>query len=145
MPKVVIDTNVYISAFNYGGAPLEVFVLGVRREIDIFISPSILKEIERVLLYDFDWPVNQVKETLSLIQRNSRLVDPQEKIDVIKGDEPDNRVLECAVEAKADVIVSGDKRHLLKLKTFRGVKIQTPSEFLESETWLPKDENPPEL
>jgi putative PIN family toxin of toxin-antitoxin system len=138
--KVVVDTNIYFSALLFGGVPDEVVDLGRQEKITIFISPSILKEIEGILLRKSGWDTERIEKTIVSITGFTQSVDPQEKIDVIKGDGPDNRVLECAVEAKADVIVSGDKRHLLKLKTFRGVKIQTPSEFLKSQIWLPESE-----
>lgn len=53
MLNVVADTNVYISAFNFGGPPLEILILAIRTEIALFVSPSILKEIEGVLLRRF--------------------------------------------------------------------------------------------
>jgi putative PIN family toxin of toxin-antitoxin system len=139
MPKVVVDTNVYISAFNFGGVPLEILVLGIKGDIDIFISSSILEEIKEVLPRDFKWSVGQTQAILTTIKAFTQSVDPQEKIDLIKEDEPDNRILECAVEARADIIITGN-RHILNLGEFRGITIQKPRGFLESEVWLPENE-----
>ena len=61
----------------------------------------------------------------------TRSVDPKEKIDVLKEDAPDNRILECAVEGDAHVIVTGDK-HVQALGTFRGIVIMSPREFLDA-------------
>ncbi|HAW60466.1 MAG TPA: putative toxin-antitoxin system toxin component, PIN family, partial [Actinobacteria bacterium] len=60
----------------------------------------------------------------------SAIVDPSEKLSVIKEDESDNRILECAIAAKADFVISGD-RHLQALKESRSIKIVSASEFLK--------------
>ena len=60
---------------------------------------------------------------------NSEIVEPSVKIDIIKDDPDDNKILECAIAGNVDCIVSNDK-HLLKLKEFKGIKILTPKEFL---------------
>jgi len=129
--NVVADTNVYISAFNFGGPPLEILILAIRREIALFVSPSILKEIEGVLLRRFGWPAEQAREVLGTIREFTRSMDPKEKIDALKEDESDNRILECAVEAKVHVIITGDK-HVQALGTFRGIAIMSPREFLDA-------------
>lgn len=131
MLSVVLDTNVYLSAFNFGGPPLEILVLAIRRQIGIFVSPSILQEVEGVLLRKFKWPSEQVREALSTIRQFAQSVAPKERIDVIKEDESDNRILECAIEAKALVIVSGDK-HLQTLETLRNTVVMSPREFLDA-------------
>ena len=131
MPNVVADTNVYISAFNFGGPPLEILIFAIRREIALFVSPSILKEIEGVLLRRFGWPGEQAREVLRTIREFTRSVDPKEKIDALKEDESDNRILECAVEAKAHVIITGDK-HVQAIGAFRGIAIMSPRQFLDA-------------
>ncbi len=131
MLKVVVDTNGYVSAFNFGGPPLEILILAIRGEIATSASPSILKEVEGVLLRKFKWPAEQVREVISTIHRFTQPVVPQEKIDLLKEDESDNRILDCAVEANAHVIVSGDK-HLQTLGTFRGIVVMSPREFLDA-------------
>lgn len=131
MLNVVADTNVYISAFNFGGPPLEILILAIRREIALFASPSILKEIEGVLLRRFGWPAEPAREVLGTLREFTRSVDPKEKIDALKEDEPDNRILECAVEAKAHAIITGDK-HVQAIGPFRGIAIMSPREFLDA-------------
>ncbi len=131
MLNVVADTNVYISAFNFGGPPLEIVILAIRREFALFVSPSILKEVEGVLLHRFQWPAEQARKVLSTIREFTRVVGPKEKIAVLKEDEADNRILECAIEAKAHVIITGDK-HFQALGTFRGIAIMSPREFLDA-------------
>lgn len=134
MLRVVLDTNVYISALNFGGLPLEVLVLGVKKEVAIFISPSIFKEIEGVLIRKFRWPAERIAETLATVQGFTETVHPKKSVSLIKNDESDNRILECAQESRADLIVTGDD-HLLKLKSFQGIPILRPREFMESRVW----------
>ena len=138
MTKVVVDTNVYISALVAGGVPDEVLDLGREEKIAILVSSPILNEIQGVLLSKFKWETGRIEKTIASITDFTQSVDPQEEINVIKEDEPDNRILECAVEAKADFIISGDK-HLNRLGTFRGINIQRPREFLNSQVWLETD------
>ncbi len=78
----------------------------------------------------FKWDKEQVERVLNRIKGKALQVKPKAKISVIKGKEDDNRILECAVEAGAQYIISGDKRHLLPLKEYQGIKILSPSDFL---------------
>jgi putative PIN family toxin of toxin-antitoxin system len=133
--RVVADTNVYISALNFGGAADEVLALGRRNELAVYISAPILKEIDAVLVGKFNWSVANAREACAAIRAFTYLVRPQERLDVVEEDEPDNRILECAVEANARVIVTGDA-HLRKLKQFRGIVVLGPAEFLESRLWV---------
>ena len=128
--KVVIDTNVFISALNFPGIPREILKLLRRGEIELYISPFILGEIKRILLDKFGWSEQRIEKALNLINKRTILIWPKIKVSVIKEKDDDNRILECAVEANVHFIISGDKRHLLPLKEFRGIKIISPSEFL---------------
>jgi putative PIN family toxin of toxin-antitoxin system len=127
--RVVADTNVYISALNFGGTAEEVLALGRAQAIQLFISPSILQEVEGVLLSKFRWSATRTRQAIAGIREFAQLVQPKESVHLIKDDEPDNRVLECALEARADFLITGD-RHLRQLRTFRNVSILTPGEFL---------------
>ena len=130
-PKVVIDTNVFVSGLNFRGRPREVLDLARRKEIEVYISLFILKELERVLEEDFGWSKEQLEGTIERIKGETTETQPKTKISVIKKKDSDNRILECAVEGKVQYIVSGDKRHLLPLGEYRGIKILSPAEFLK--------------
>ena len=130
MIKVVADTNVYISAILFGGNPEEVLTLARRGEIRLFISPDIFAEVTRVLRKRFQWNNAQIVSLEQALRGLTELVIPKERVAWIDADEADNRILECAIEAGADVIVSGDARHLLPLKEFRGIKILSPAAFI---------------
>lgn len=131
MLRVVLDTNIYVSALNFGGITLEILVAGVRRKILLFTSPSILLEVEEVLVRKFSWSAQRAAQAIRLIQSIAESVSPQEKLQIIKNDEPDNRILECARAANAKVIVSGDS-HLRNLKRFGDITIISPREFVET-------------
>jgi putative PIN family toxin of toxin-antitoxin system len=75
----------------------------------------------------------RVREARAAIGHFTVLVHPRETLSVVSDDEADNRILECALAARADTIVTGD-RHLLQLRRFRGARISTPRQFLDAET-----------
>ena len=90
--RAVADTNVYISALNFGGTE-EVLALGRAEVVELFVSPSILKEIEGVLIRKFQWSANRARQAIAAIQEFAQLVRPKETIHLITDDESDNRIL----------------------------------------------------
>jgi putative PIN family toxin of toxin-antitoxin system len=130
--RIVADTNIYISALNFAGTADEVLALGRVGVVEVFISPPILDEIEGVLLRKFGWAARRVREATRAIRSFAVLVHPEESVKVVREDEADNRILECALAARAEAIVTGDQ-HLLKLRRFRGLPITTPRDFLDAE------------
>jgi putative PIN family toxin of toxin-antitoxin system len=128
MLRVVIDTNVIVSALNFGGNPKAVLELARKNRIQNVTSPFILNEVEKVLTQKFRWQKDITQEIISDLCNFSQLVNPPKSLAVISYP-PDNRILECAVAGEADYIVSGD-RHLTDLKTYGKINILTPTEFL---------------
>lgn len=131
MLKVVADTNIYISAILFGGKPEKIRELARKKKIELLISEVILAEIAEILKRKFNWPDWQISQTIESSRATTTLVTPRYTLKVIKKHDPDNRILECAVEGKAQYIVSGDKHHLLPLKEYQGIKILSPAEFLK--------------
>jgi putative PIN family toxin of toxin-antitoxin system len=129
MIKVVLDNNVYISALFWKGAPYQIFKKVLEGTILNFISPQILEELKEKLLEKFKLPPDKIKEFLEIIVFNSQIVYPKKKLNIVKKDPSDNKILECALEAKTSFIISGD-RHLLEIREYKGIKIVTPKEFL---------------
>ncbi len=129
--KVVIDTNVFISAFVFGGSALEIIRLFLKGDIEVYISPFIIEEITRILREKFLWEESKIDKALELIGSKANEVSPKLKVSVIKSKDDDNRILECALEGNVDYIISGDKQHILSLKEFEGIKIVSVREFLE--------------
>jgi len=110
----------------FGGRP-EVLLLAARGgQIRLVTSPQILAELAFILKDKFGWADEDILEAILAVGHHADLVKPRQKITVL-DDDPDNRILECAVEGKADYIVSGD-RHLLDLKNYAGIRILRASE-----------------
>lgn len=128
--KVVLDTNVYISAILFGRKPEEIRKLSQEGKIELLVSEAIIAEVAEVLRRKFGWESWQISQIINEIRETTTLVIPNQTLSVIKKDEGDNRVLECAVEGKAQYIISGDKSHLLPLKEYQGIKILSPDQFL---------------
>jgi putative PIN family toxin of toxin-antitoxin system len=135
MIRAVADTNIYVSAYNFHGRPEEVLTLAQVGFFGLFVSPDIFNEFKRVNKLKMNWTNERIERTLFHIASYSELIYPSVELDVIKIDPSDNRILECAVAAKADFIITGDERHLLKLKEFQGIKIIRPGEFIKKELW----------
>ena len=77
------------------------------------------------------WSARTAREAIAAIQEFAQVVRPKATVRVITEDESDNRILECALEARADVVITGD-RHIQQLRTFQGISIVSPREFLEA-------------
>lgn len=133
--RVVLDANVLISAMISGeGNPAEILRRWEGEDFDLFVSPPILEELERVLHYPriqekYHLPEERVEEFLNLIGTQAILVEPQMRVEVIQRDLEDNRYLECALAGEANYIVSGDD-HLLDLGSYEGIEILSPAGFL---------------
>lgn len=127
--RVVLDTNIYISSVFWVGKPHQIVELAINREIEVFISPQILEELERVLKRDFIEDHEFIESQIGLILEYAKIVRPLNTIQAVKDDPDDNKIIECAVASKADYIVTGDP-HLLNLKEFDKIKIVTPDGFL---------------
>ena len=128
---IVCDTNVLISATYFHGTPPDEVIKLVREEsIELAISPEILSEFKRVLKEKFGTPKEEIEEVIKNIKEISIIVKPTGKINLIKQDPTDNKILECALKAKADYIISGDTKHLQPIKEFQNIPILSPAKFL---------------
>jgi len=132
--KITLDTNVLISATFWYGSSNKIVELVENNKIDIILSKEILKEYTEVLDYKEiqDKIKNknlEMKYSIQKIISLSTIVKPRIKINIIKDDKADNRILECAKEGKVNYIISQDK-HLLKLGKFENIDILKPDEFL---------------
>ena len=126
-PRVTLDTNIYVSAFQFGG--MRLLHMAVDGDIEIAVSPAIIDEVIRVLRDKFHWDGYRLHDARQQILGFARLVTPAHTLDVVKEDEPDNRILECAVESGSDFIVSADK-DLLRLGSYAGAPILRAADFL---------------
>jgi len=119
--RVVLDTNVLVSAYAFGGGPALLMRAAITGEYVLITSPPLLAELARVLADKLAFESSRVDDVVRQVARIAEVVRPTQRLSVI-ADEPDNRVLECALAGAADLIVSGD-RHLLDLDSYEGVRI----------------------
>ena len=129
--KVSLDTNILVSAFGWRGKPHRILEKAIDGDIELFISYSQFEELSRVLDYPkFGFTEEQKSRFKALISAIATFVQPTTELDIVKDDPSDNRILECALVAKADVIISGDA-HLLSLGRLGRTRIMTASDFLK--------------
>jgi len=128
--KVVFDTNIFISAFVIPGSQGEEACLhAMKGNFNLFSSVAILTEMAQKLREKFGWQEDKITRLLKAISKVATVIKTQPHLHLL-ADDPDNRILECAMAVKADFIVTGDK-HLLSLKTFQNISIVKLSNFLE--------------
>jgi len=132
--KVVLDTNVFVSAIFWKGSPHEILKLAENEHVVLAVSQETLNELFGVLARKkFDRYFQEAKidrkkvseHILSLVE----LFSPKQKVSIITEDPSDNQFLACALAARTSFVISGD-RHLLRIKEFHNIPIVTPKQFL---------------
>jgi len=130
MLRAVLDTNTFVSAVIAKGNESELLLAAHRGDFKIVTSLEILKEFKGVISRPkFSFSKEQIQNVLLHIIEAAEIVQPNIRLDIVKEDPDDNKVIECAVFSKADFIVSGDK-HLLKLKKVNGITVIKSAELL---------------
>ena len=131
MLKVTADSNILVSAAIAKGNEFELLKLAYEGKIEFVLSPSILKEFREVISRPkFGFSEEQVSNVFKQTINISTIVTPSIKLDIVKEDPSDNKILECAETGKADYIISGDY-HLLKLKKYGNMQIIKTFEMLK--------------
>lgn len=127
--RVVFDTNIYISAIVLPGSSAD---RAIQRILDgrdrLLISKPILDEVLTTLARKFSRDADALSRMALLLTQLAELVQPKERVKVF-GDDPDNRVLECAIAGHAKTIVTGDKA-MLAVEMSHGVRILSLSAYL---------------
>ena len=129
MTRIVLDTNVIVSALVFGGVPRAVLELAEAGQCEFFYSEAIQVEVRRILAEKFDWAPAMLQQVLLTLWSMGELVSPQVAIRAVPDDPDDDRILECALAANASFLISGD-RHLLALRTYKSISIVTPRQFV---------------
>jgi putative PIN family toxin of toxin-antitoxin system len=133
--RVVLDANIYVSALiSEKGNPARIIDEWLEEAFELVISLPISDEILRVTNYErFQRKYAKVRENrlefVRLLSDQCIWVEPTEKLEVVRADESDNRIVECAVAGSAEYIVTGDG-HLLELENYQGIEIVTPATFI---------------
>lgn len=128
--RVILDTNVLVSAILFGGKPEQILRSVIEEKILAVTSPVLLSELKEVLSKKFPLREPAFKLTVNNLEKILRTVQPKRNIEIARDDD-DNRVLEAAIEGKCSYIITGDN-DLLSLVTFKNIKIVTPDAFLSS-------------
>jgi putative PIN family toxin of toxin-antitoxin system len=130
--KVVLDTNAFISGILFPKSrPSRILCLARKQVILNFASREILAEVRSVLKVKFAFEENMVDKVEIEMTSFSGVVDILKKVDAVKQDHDDNKIVECALSAGVETIVSEDK-HLLQLREYENIKILSPNDFLNS-------------
>lgn len=129
--RIVLDSNVYVSALLFDGLPELPIRLALAGKITILTSNAILSEVSGVLSSKFRWTESQASDFDQEIRSLAEVVNVCSVLSLIPEDDADNRILECAVDGKANLVITGD-HHLLRLREYAGIRILTPREFAES-------------
>jgi len=128
--KVVLDTNILVSAWLWEGNESKIVELIENGLVIGYTSPLLIREFEKVMNYPkFRLSEEEIASATGYYQIILRTIEPKTMVNIIRDDPEDNRVLDCALSAKANAIITGDK-HLLALGRFKNIKILTSTEFL---------------
>jgi uncharacterized protein len=133
--KIVLDTNVWISALLWGGKPAEIIKAAENNSVTIFASEQIIEEISQVLTYPklkkvYDAEGLRSQDLIDSVLKVAKFVKVTEKIHVISEHPADNKFVECASAALAAYIVSGDK-HLLHVACYKKIQMLSVNDFLK--------------
>ena len=128
--RVVLDSNVLISAVVFGGKPREILERVLWGDLTLIISPAILDEVEAVLGGEkFRFSGEAARIVVQEIESLAEIVDPATAVSVVPDDPDDDRVIACALDGRADCLISGDQ-HLLKIGWYASLPIANPADFL---------------
>ena len=134
-PRLVLDSNVLISAFLFGGKPAAIINLAQEGRVRILVSTDLILETGRVLRYErlrriLERSQRSTETIVAQILAITQLVETSSRRNWILQDPADNIVLNCAVENSADYVIGGDQ-HILRLGRIDAIEILTPTEFLQ--------------
>jgi uncharacterized protein len=131
MRRVVLDTNVIVSAVISDGKPRELFRKGIEGQFSIVTSDLMLKELARVLRRPkFKTSPGEIRKITLALLSTAEVVNVKTRLKVVKEDPKDDMVIETAYDGHVDFIVTGDS-HLLELETLKGIKIVTVEKALK--------------
>jgi len=127
--RVLLDTNVLVSAILFGGVPRQVLEAVLTGELDVVTSPALMSELEGILIRKFRFRSTAAASSRAEFETLAEVVEP---IDVprVMVDVADDEVLAAAVAGRAESIVTGDKE-LLELGRYKGIVIESPRSFID--------------
>lgn len=126
--RVLLDTNVLISAILFRGLPRTLLSGAIRGELDLVTSPALLDELQAVLARRFEFPPELARAVMGELESLADVVVPDD-VPAVSRDPDDDQVLAAAVAGDVEAIVTGDA-DLLVLEMQRGIRILKPSDFV---------------
>lgn len=131
-PRVLCDTNVLVSAFIAAGPPSRIIEEAIDGRLDLVLAQPVMAELERILVEKLGFDSKRWRQVRDLLLDVAieLLPLPEDPPVAISGDPDDDLILARASDGGAEVLVSGDRKHLLPLGTYRGVHIVTPQALL---------------
>lgn len=130
--RVVLDTNVLVSAFQFPSGTAAVLWDALGRDRYLLVSsPAIVREFTEILRRPFGWKEADVERAVRLLARKASFVNLTSIPDVVPDDPDDNHIVACALAGRADLIVTSDK-DLLRLKEYRGIPIVRTVDFVRT-------------
>ncbi len=133
--KIVIDANLFASGLiKPNSNPGRILDLIERNQVELILSPPIIREIKRILLYPrlqkyHQKTAQEIDAYFEDVLMFAWIVEGEKTVDIIKDDPSDNKYLACAYEGEADYIISGD-HHLLDIETYQGIAVVKAKAFL---------------
>jgi putative PIN family toxin of toxin-antitoxin system len=129
-PIVVFDTNVLLSGVGWKGRPFKCLELARSGEVEAITCLEILSELAEKLTSKLSFATEQANDTILDLLGFLKLVSIDGTLKAVDADPDDDKVLECALAGSATFVVTGDRRHLLPLRSFHGISLVTPAEFV---------------
>jgi putative PIN family toxin of toxin-antitoxin system len=129
--KIVIDSNVFISSFFWGGYPKEVFERIINGFDELYITDEILKEISSVMnSRKFGTNIKEIEDYIKIIKKYSNKIVSKNVPESISRDKDDDKILQCGLDGNVDFIVTGDE-DLLVLREYKSIRIIKPKDYLK--------------
>lgn len=127
MTGVVVDTSAYVSALVFGGVPRTAIERAMQQPYSLATSNAIRAELVETLFTKFGWPQDRIEDAAATLWSEAQWYEP---LAVLASRDPnDNHVLGCALAARAEIIITGDK-DLLVLHPFNSIAVLTPAQFI---------------
>lgn len=129
-PIAVYDTNILFSGLGWKNNPYRCIELARQDRVVGLTCSEILDELAEKLTTKLNFPQYQVTDTIADLLGFLRIVEVTNTLKVVETDVDDDKIIECAVVGSATHIVTGDRRHLLPLRSYQGILIVTATDFL---------------
>lgn len=131
MQRVVFDTNILLSAIGWSGKPYYCLELARFGTIEGITCWELIEELAEKLRTKLKFSDSQIIDIIADLLTFLKLVRITNSLKVVTNDPADDKVLECAIVSEAKYIITGDRRHLLPMKNYKGIFIVSANEFIE--------------